>query len=370
LIHDVAIIGAGIAGASVAAELDPSLSVVLLEAEDQPGYHATGRSAAFWDQCYGGPDVEPLTSASHAFLACPPQGFGRDTLLKQRGVLYLAKADHQAEVDAFIASFTGAVALHKVDRAYLESRIPRLSENWQIGVHAPETADIDVAGLHQGWLGQARRQGVELIRNARVSGIRREGDVWTLTTGEQQFRARTIVNAAGAWADDIARLAGVAPIGIAPYRRTVVQARVSPAAPDDLPLVIDLGGTFYFKPDTGGRLWISPHDEVACAAGDAAPEEMDVAVTLDRFIQATGWHVEVVERKWAGLRSFAPDRLPVIGHEPSVPGFFWCAGQGGFGIQTAPAIAGLSVSLIQNKPLPAWLSRVDPALYTPDRFRT
>jgi D-arginine dehydrogenase len=368
LSHDVAIIGAGIAGASVAAELDPSLSVVLLEAEDQPGYHATGRSAAFWDQCYGGPDVEPLTSASYDFLANPPEGFGSETLLKQRGVLYLAKSEQLEEVQAFITSFAGAVDLQKVDRSYLESRIPRLSEDWKIGVHARQTADIDVAGLHQGWLGQARRQGAVFVRNARVSTIRREGDVWTLSTGAQQFRARTIVNAAGAWADDIARLAGVAPIGIAPYRRTVVQARVSPGAPDDLPLVIDLGGTFYFKPDTGGRLWISPHDEVACGAGDVVAEELDVALALDRFAQATGWHVEAVERKWAGLRSFAPDRLPVIGHEPSAPGFFWCAGQGGFGIQTAPAIAGLCASLIQNRPLPDWLSRVDPARYAPDRF--
>jgi D-arginine dehydrogenase len=177
----------------------------------------------------------------------------------------------------------------------------------------------------------------------------------------------TIVNAAGAWADEIARMAGVRPIGIAPYRRTVAVLRVDPPAPADLPLVLDIGGGFYFKPDAG-RLWLSPHDEIPSAPCDAAPEEFDVAIAIDRFQQVTDWRIEAVERRWAGLRSFAPDRLPVYGFDPERPSFFWFAGQGGFGIQTAPAAARLGAQVLLGHGPDAVTAAIDPVAYTPARF--
>jgi D-arginine dehydrogenase len=178
-----------------------------------------------------------------------------------------------------------------------------------------------------------------------------------------------IINAAGAWADQVAQASGVAPLGIQPMLRTVVQLRVDPAVPDDLPLVLDLSGRFYFKPAGGGRIWLTPHDETPVAAGDVAPDEMDVAIAIERLQQVVGWRVEAVERKWAGLRSFAPDRLPVYGFDSVVPGFFWFAGQGGFGIQTAPAAALLGAGLVRGTNIGPALAGIDPAKYAPARFR-
>jgi D-arginine dehydrogenase len=177
------------------------------------------------------------------------------------------------------------------------------------------------------------------------------------------FAADILVDAAGAWADEVARRAGVAPIGIQPYRRTMVQLRTDPAPPEGMPHVAHIAGSFYFKPEAGGRLWLSPHDEIASDPCDAQPEEIDVAIAVDRFEHAVEWRVAALEHKWAGLRSFAPDRLPVYGFAAGAPGFFWCAGQGGFGIQTAPAAARLAAALLLNA-APA----IDPAPYAPNRF--
>jgi D-arginine dehydrogenase len=176
-----------------------------------------------------------------------------------------------------------------------------------------------------------------------------------------------LVNAAGAWADPLAELAGTRPLGIQPLRRTVAQLRTVPRPPADLPLVLDISGAFYFKPEHG-KLWLSPHDETPCPACDAAPEELDVALAIDRFEHVVDWRIEAVEHKWAGLRSFAPDRLPVYGFDARVPGFFWFAGQGGFGIQTAPAAARLGAQLLLGLPGDAMTETLDPALYAPARF--
>jgi D-arginine dehydrogenase len=203
---------------------------------------------------------------------------------------------------------------------------------------------------------------------ARVSGLVRAAGAWTIT-GEQgeTWRAATLVNAAGAWADGIARLAGARAIGIAPFRRTVTVLRVDPPAPADLPLVIDIGGSFYFKPDAG-RLWLSPHDEVPSEPCDAAPEELDVAVAIDRFMAVADWPIAALEHRWAGLRSFAPDRLPVYGCDPQAEGFFWFAGQGGFGIQTAPAAARLGAQLLLGQRADPLTAGIDAAAYSPARF--
>ncbi|WP_404334282.1 NAD(P)/FAD-dependent oxidoreductase [Sphingomonas sp. MMS12-HWE2-04] len=358
--YDVAIVGAGIAGASLAAELGPEVRVLLLEAEDRPGYHATGRSAAFWSETYGGPGIQPLTTASGPLLRA---GGHLDPL----GALHIGRDGEAAAIDAFLARFEGSgVELRSVDpRAYL----PGLRREWTLGVLEPSCEYIDVAGLHAAYLAAARQAGVTLATSAALESARREGGTWRIETRTGSFSAAILVDAAGAWADQVAQIAGVAPIGIQPYRRTMLQLRTDPAPPADCPHVMHIGGSFYFKPEAGGRLWLSPHDEIASDPCDAAPEEIDVATAIDRFERVVDWRVEKLEHKWAGLRSFAPDRLPVYGFDPAVEGFFWCAGQGGFGIQTAPAAAKLAAALLRGHAPDRALAGIDAAVYAPKRFR-
>jgi D-arginine dehydrogenase len=358
---DVAIIGAGMAGASLAAECAPHARVLLIEAEDTPGYHTTGRSAAFWEETYGGPGVFPLTMASGHFLR-------EGGYLSPRGGLSIGQAGDRSKVEAFIAEFTALGAtLHFQDRAAIAARVPGLRPEWVVGAWEPGCADIDVAGLHQHYLAASRRTGTVLRVRARVERLEREGANWRIVCAGGEARAPIIANAAGAWADAVAKIAGVRTLGIAPLRRTVVQLRTNPAAADDLPLTLGINGDFYFKPQ-GGRLWLSPHDEIPDVAGDAAPEELDVAIAIDRFEHVVGWKIAAVERRWAGLRSFAPDRLPVYGFDPQAPGFFWFAGQGGFGIQTAPAAARLGAQLLLGLPRDGLTAEIDARPYAPERF--
>lgn len=359
---DVAIVGAGIAGASLAAEVAGRASVLLIEAESQPGYHSTGRSAAFWSETYGGPKIQPLTSASGPLLRA-----GR--FLSPRGAVHLARAGDEHALEALAAEFEQAsVPLEPLDRAALERAVPGLRPGWDRGLFEPSCADIDVAALHAFYLKQARRNGAELVCDARLIAAERRDGSWRLETKAGPVEAGVLVDAAGAWADDVAAAAGERPLGIRPFRRTIAQLRVAPAAPDRLPLTIEARGRFYFKPEAGGRLWLSPHDETPCLAGDCAPEEIDVAVAIDRLESAVDWRVERVERSWAGLRSFAPDRLPVYGYAPGGRGFFWCAGQGGFGIQTAPAAARLAAALLLGETPDPAAAAIDPQVYSPGRF--
>jgi D-arginine dehydrogenase len=355
---DVAVIGAGMAGASLAAEIAPHLSVLLIEAEDHPGYHSTGRSAAFWSESFGGPLVQPLTTASGPHLR-------EGGYLSPRGALHIAEPEGAGALDRLEAESGSAVALHRLRGAELRERVPGLDARWSEGLWEPSCADIDVARLHADYLAAAKRAGARLVAGAGLEHAERRGGLWSIRTPGETFEAATIVDAAGAWADRVAQACGAAPLGIRPFRRTLAQLRVDPPAPAGLPLVIDALGRFYFKPEAGGRLWLSPHDETACAPCDCAPEELDVAAAIDRLERATDWRVERVERSWAGLRSFAPDRLPVYGFDPAAPGFFWCAGQGGFGIQTAPAAARLGADLLLGRK-PA----LDPHPYAPGRLRT
>lgn len=357
--YDVAIVGAGIAGASLAAAIAPHASVVLLEAEDVAGYHATGRSAAFWSETYGGPGIQPLTTASGPALRAG--GF-----LQDLGSLHIGRAENAPAIDAFLAAFAGSgVALERVDPQAL---VPGLRPDWTLGVLEASSTYIDVAALHAHYLAQAKRAGTKLLVSAPLQAAARGRDRWELQTGGGALSATILVNAAGAWADEVARLAGAAPIGITAYRRTVVQLATDPATPATLPHIADISGNFYFKPEAGGRLWLSPHDETETVPGDAQPEELDVAIAIDRFEHVVDWTITRVERRWAGLRSFAPDRLPVYGFAPDSPGFFWFAGQGGFGIQTAPAAAALAAALLLGiEPDPS-VAGIDPARYAPDRF--
>jgi D-arginine dehydrogenase len=358
--YDVAIVGAGMAGASLAAAVAPHASVLLIEAEDAAGYHATGRSAAFWSETYGGPGVQPLTTASGSVLQAG--GF-----LEPLGSLHMGRATDAAAIDAFLEEFDDSgITLERVDPAML---VPGLRKDWTLGVMEASSAYIDVAALHADYLGQARRAGADLIVDASLVAANRVAGGWHLETGGGAFSASVLVNAAGAWVDAIALKAGVAPIGVQPYRRTMVQLRTDPAVAATMPHVSDIAGSFYFKPEAGGRLWLSPHDETAVDPCDAQPEELDVAIAVDRFEHAVDWKVAGVERRWAGLRSFAPDRLPVYGFDPTAPGFFWCAGQGGFGIQTAPAGAALAAALLLGRSPEPIVGSIDPTPYAPGRFR-
>lgn len=362
-VHDFAIVGAGIAGASLGAELaEGGARVLILEAEDMPGYHATGRSAAFWEECYGGPQIVPLTLASGDYLR--DGGF-----LTPRGALYIGREEDTGLLDAFEERFgpTGA-AFERLGRSALGARLPGLRPQWSAAIWEPGCADIDVAALHQHYLARAAKAGARLVCRARVTQAKRRSGGWTLNAQETRFAASTLVNAAGAWADELARLAGAQPLGIAPLRRTVVQVRLAHPPPADLPLTLDIGGQFYFKPEAG-RLWLSPNDETPSPPCDAAPEELAVAQAIARLETVVDWRIAGVERRWAGLRSFAPDRLPVYGPDPATEGFAWFAGQGGYGIQTSPAAARLAAQVLLGRGPDAMTARLDPALYSPARFR-
>jgi D-arginine dehydrogenase len=356
--YDIAIVGAGMAGASLAAELAGEGRIALLEAESALGYHATGRSAAFWTESYGGPGVQPLTTASGPWLHA--HGF-----LKPRGALTIARAGQEDALERFAAGFAAlGVRIEVLDGEALERRIPGLRPEWTRGALEPDCHDIDVAGLHQHYLAAARRGGAEAFCSARVAEVEHPGARWRLRLADgREIDAAVLVNAAGAWADPVAAMAGVRPLGIEPFRRTVAQVRTAPALAAELPLVLDLNEKFYFKPESG-RLWLSPHDETPSPPCDAAAEEIDVALAIDRLGEVVDWQVERVEHRWAGLRSFAPDRLPVYGFDPRQEDFFWFAGQGGFGIQTAPAAARLAADLLLKRAGGA----IDPSRYGPARF--
>lgn len=362
MIYDIAIIGAGIAGAGLAAELAPHMKVLVLEAEDRPGYHSTGRSNALWHETYGGPDVAPLTSASREPLESG--GF-----LKRRSAITLGRAGDFAALDTMAQGFEGAsVTLERLNRARLEAIIPGIQRGWDHGLCEPESFDIDVAGYHGLLIGQARRSGADIALRARCLSIRRSRNQWSIETPAGVFQAAIICNAAGAWADEVAAMSGVKPIGITPYRRTIAQLRLGRRVDPNLPFLIDVGGTFYFRPEGADRVWLSPHDETSTPACDAAPEELDIAHAIDRFQRVVDWPIAAVEHSWAGLRSFAPDRLPVYGFATDCPAFFWCAGQGGFGIQTAPAASKLCGALILGAEPDSGGYTIKSDTYAPMRF--
>lgn len=358
---DVIIVGGGIAGASLGAEIAGSRDTLIIEAENDCGYHSTGRSAAFYLESYGGAEVAKLTLASRDFLLEPPTGFAPSGFLHVRGDLHVTR-------DA-LPDLPASVETRLVERIELEQMIPGIRPQWRRALFEPGCADIDVAALHAAFLRQFRRRGGKLVTRARMSSAKRSADGWIVTLeNESRLRASVLVDAGGAWADEVALRAGAGPLGIAPKRRTMVQLRVGRSGLKELPLVDGADGSFYFKGESDNSVWLSPHDEIATDACDAAPEEIDVAIAIDRFQQVVDWPVERVERSWAGLRSFAPDRLPVYGFDPAVPGFFWCAGQGGFGIQTSPAAGKLCAALLLGEEADPLVAGVDAASFSPRRF--
>ena len=358
---DVIIVGGGIAGASLGAEIAAKRRTLIIEGEDYCGYHSTGRSAAFWLESYGGPKVALLSSASHDFLESPPPDFADSTFLRTRGDLHLSR-DSWPELPPGITS-------RRVEPAELERILPGVRPEWRYALLEPACADIDVAGLHAAFLRRFKRDGGKVMTGARLESAENSGGLWTvrLENGDT-LSAEILVDAAGAWADPVAERCGARALGIAPKRRTLVQLRVGRSGLRDLPLVDDDQGTFYFKGEGDNSIWLSPHDEIPTDPCDAAPEEIDIATAIDRFEQVVDWPIERVERSWAGLRSFAPDRLPVYGFDADVPRFFWCAGQGGFGIQTAPAAARLAASILLGDAPDASVAHIDATMFSPRRF--
>ena len=358
---DVLIVGGGIAGASLGAKVARVRRTAIIEAESHCGYHATGRSAAFWLESYGGPHVAALSAASHDFLMRPPEDFSEHGFLRTRGAIHLTRDD--------LPQLPPGVESRVIERAELERLVPGIRPEWRRALLEPGCADIDVAALHAAYLRRFRQSGGTVAADSQMMSASWSDGRWSVQLKDgSTLSAAILVNAAGAWADQIADAAGVEPLGISPKRRTMVQLRVGRSGLRDLPLVDDSGGNFYFKGETDSSIWLSPHDEIATDPCDAAPEEIDIATAIDRFGQVVDWPVERVERSWAGLRSFAPDRLPVYGFDADVPGFFWCVGQGGFGIQTSPAAGMLGAALLLDQAPGGVIEAIDAAVFSPLRF--
>ncbi len=352
---DVLIVGSGMAGASAAYFLAPHCRVLLLEREAQPGYHSTGRSAAMYSETYGNTTVRATTTASRPFYFDPPPGFSDYPLVTPRGALIVgAESDH----DHLRSVWQDMRALVPNVQWWTQSdilqRVPVLRpEAAYCGVYEPDAMDMDVHAIHQGFLRGAKAAGAQLVCGAGVQHMQREAGAWRVDTAVGSFLAPTVVNAAGAWCDELAQLAGVAAVGLVPKRRTAFTTE-APQGCDisNWPLVIDAQENFYFKPDAGVLL-MSPANEDAVDPQDVQPEELDVAIAVDRITTATTLQIRQVRRKWAGLRSFVADKSPVVGFAPDAPGFFWLAGQGGYGIQTAPAMGELTAALVRGLPVPA-----------------
>ena len=369
---DFVVIGAGIAGASAASELAALGRTLLLEAEPLPGQHATGRSAAVLTGSYGADPIRRLTEASRPFLASPPDGFADGPLLSPRPVLWLARPEQLPRLDALQAAGVGS-GIERIDAAATCALCPLLRPERVGGaLLEPGAMDIDVAALLQGFLRRFRQRGGRLCTRARVVALTRSDGVWRVTPERgDPVSGAVVVNAAGAWGDAVARLAGVAPAGLTANRRTAFMVDL-PAGVDaeSWPAVIDCEEQFYFKPESGGLL-ASPADETPDHPGDAQPETLDIARAIDRIQRATRLRITRPRRSWAGLRTFAPDRVPVLGMDPDHPGFFWLAGQGGYGIMTSPAMARATAARVAGEAWPADLGAggVDPAALAPGRLR-
>jgi D-arginine dehydrogenase len=348
--HDIVVIGGGMAGISVAAHLAEHASVRLLEMEPQPGYHSTGRSAALFAESYGNPTVRALTRASRAFYHSPPAWFCSTALLKPRAVLFIARTGQEAALEGFHASMVPGDAMERTSIGRALELWPLLrAEGLVAAAYTRSTADIEVHELQQSYLRLFQARKGVLATRSEVIGLEREGAAWSVRTTQEALRARIVVNAAGAWAGEIGRLAGALDIGLQPLKRTACLID-QPAGHgvDRWPMLLDVEEQFYAKPDAG-MLLLSPADETLTRPCDAQADEFDIAVAVDRLEQATTLEVKRVTHRWAGLRSFVEDRSPVVGYDPRVPSFFWHAALGGYGIQTAPALSQVAAALILGR---------------------
>jgi D-arginine dehydrogenase len=369
---DFLIIGGGIAGASAAHWLAPHGKVILLERESQPGYHSTGRSAALFMESYGTAQVRALTCASRAFLEHPPAGFSEYPLLSPRGAMMVASPGQeellQQHWEVLRAMSPNA---HLLDCAQSCAQVPVLRPAKVAGgVLEPDAADMDVHAIHQGYLRTLRRAGGAVVCDTAVKALHRRGHVWQVQAGDHWYEAPVVLNAAGAWADEVAKLAGLPGVGLQPRRRSAFIF----APPQGLdvtawPLVFGASEDWYFKPDAGMLLG-SPANADPVEPQDVQPEELDVAVAIHRIGEMTTLTIHRPTRTWAGLRSFVADGDLVAGFDPQAPGFFWVAAQGGYGIQTSPAMGEACAALARGLPLPEHIASfgLTPAMLSPARL--
>lgn len=359
---DAIVIGAGIAGATVAAHLSADRRVALIEAEEAAGYHSTGRSAAIWIQNYGPPDVRTLTGLSRQFFEHPPEGFTDSSILAQRPVVFLAPPEQREHLGRMLAEGTG---MREASLAEVTALVPALRPGYAVEAAIEDDAfDMDVAALHQGFLRLVRMRDGVLALRSRTGRIERRAGLWHVqTNGGDAFTAPVVVNAAGAWGDHVAEQAGVAPLGLVPKRRTGVVIDPVPWQVTRWPMVQDAEHSWYIRTEARTKLMVSPADETDMHAHDVAPDELDVAIAIDRMQQALDIEVRRIEHSWAGLRTFTPDRSLAFGWSGANEGFFWCVGQGGYGIQTSPAAGQLVADVIAGRdpgPAGAILSAIDP----------
>ena len=356
---DFLVVGAGMAGASAAYELagragPEGARVVILEREEVPAYHSTGRSAAIYTESYGHRVIRALTAASRPFFEHPPLGFAEHPLLAPRGVLHLGRSDQGAAVQELFAACRGlSLGLSLLDGTEARRLVPVLAPGYAAAaVFEPDARDMDVHAIHQGFVRGFKARGGTLVTDAEVQTLEHRKGRWRANTRAGSFTAGVVVNAAGGWADAVAEAAGLRPLGLVPKRRTMIVFD-PPDGVDcaDWPVTIDVDETFYFKPDAG-RIMASPADETPIPPSDVQPEELDVAVTVDRIETATTLRVGTIPRKWAGLRSFFPDKVPAVGPHQDAPSFHWLAGQGGYGIMTAPAMGRWAAALAVGDGLP------------------
>lgn len=349
--YDFAIVGAGIAGVSLAARLAGKASVLILEQEPAPAYHSTGRSAALYAALYGNETIRAITRASRSHFDRPPAGFSDYPLLTPRGVLYAGGRQDQATIDEICKS----PLARRISTAQAIDLVPVLTEeSARACAYEPDAFDVDVHGLHQGFLRMARTVGATLVCNARLMSAERRAGVWALQTGNGHFQASILVNAAGAWADQVAVIAGAKPLGLQPLLRTAMIIEAPGPQSASWPAMFAADESFYFKPDAG-LLMASLADEKPSDPCDAQPDDFDVAVCVDRIESRTRMQIKRVVRSWAGLRTFAADRNPVVGFDTGRQGFFWLAGQGGYGVQTAPALSEIAAALILCRKIPQYI---------------
>jgi D-arginine dehydrogenase len=343
-----------------------------VEGEPRPGYHSTGRSAALFAPTYGGREIRIVTRASRGFFDRPPADFCEGALLQPRHCLYIARADQRARLAEMVREIrTSGGNVTSLDANAARHYVPLLRPDYVAEAALDTDAmDIDVDALHQGFLRGARARGATIVTDCLVTGVRRRNGSWSIDVPGGLASAPTLINAAGAWADEVAALCGIRPVGLQPLRRTALL--IDPPAGTETkhwPAVIDTDEEFYFKPEAG-KLLLSPADETPAAPCDAQPDELDVAIAVDRVQNALAIDVQRVSHRWAGLRTFASDRVPVVGFDPVVEGFFWCAGQGGYGIQSAPALARTAAALAQRQALPPDVANagLDAEDLSPHRF--
>lgn len=353
---DVVIIGGGIAGAGAGYELARAgKKVLLLERESQPGYHTTGRSAALFAETYGNAPIRALTVASRDFLMNPPAGFASVPILTPRGALHIGTTQQAAELDAKFEDMRKLVpSVKRLGAAETQALMPILKPEAVSGgaLAEPDAMDIEVHALHNGLLRGMTAAGGRIMTDAEVTGVAQAGADWQVESSKGVFTAPVVINAAGAWSDVVAGMAGVRPVGLKPKRRTAVT--FDPPAGMDIhswPMIVDADEEWYFKPDAG-RILLSPCDETDSEPCDAQPDEMDIAIAVDRLETVSNLQVRRLASKWAGLRSFVDDRTIVCGFDREKPGFFWLSAQGGYGIQTSAAMARVASALAQGRGLP------------------